>query len=163
MRELYLDFAAYNGWANAQLYAACHQLSPDQYHRDRRAFFSSIHGTLNHLLLTDRAWLGRFVGKPYAFASLRAELYANLDALQQARQLEDQRLTEYVAALKAETIQAELAYVNSSGQRFQQPLWQCLSHLFNHQTHHRGQVHQMLSEAGVPTPVSDLAVFLRSR
>src|SRR6267378_5476637 len=73
--------AGYNHWMNEKLYAVCAQVSDEDRRRDRKAFFRSIHGTLNHLLLTDRGWLGRFNGKPWTFRSLDQELYADFHEL----------------------------------------------------------------------------------
>ncbi|MBD2103348.1 DinB family protein [Leptolyngbya sp. FACHB-261] len=108
MQELYRSLAAYNRWSNEQVCAACGQLDETEYYRDRRAFFGSLHGTLNHLLLTDRVWLGRFVGTPYSFTSLREELYPTLATLQEAREFEDARIVAYIESLSSEAIGAEL-------------------------------------------------------
>src|SRR5437879_7963416 len=84
--------AGYNRWMNEKLYAVCAQLSDEDRRRDRKAFFRSIHGTLNHLLLTDRGWLGRFNGKPWTFRSLDQELYADFDELRRERSKTDREI-----------------------------------------------------------------------
>jgi uncharacterized damage-inducible protein DinB len=163
VKELYINFARYNQWANERIYTVCQQLDSDSYYQDRRAFFGSIHGTLNHILLADRVWMSRFTGEAYEVTSLRDELYPTFELLKSARQSEDTRILAYVTDLTSEALALELSYSNSTGQQYNQPLWQCLVHLFNHQTHHRGQVHQMLGEADMKTPVLDLVVMLRDR
>ena len=159
--DLYRTLATYNQWANTLTYTACAQLTPADYHRDRRAFFTSIHGTLNHLLLTDHIWLGRFQNAPYPFHTLADELYSTFAGLQRARQDQDAAISAYTDSLTQETILSPLTYRNSSDREFTQPLWQCLTHWFNYQTHHRGQVHQMLVEYGMATPVLDMVAMLR--
>jgi uncharacterized damage-inducible protein DinB len=160
-KTLYTTLARYNQWANQRVYQACNQLDAAGYHQNRAAFFRSIHGTLNHILLADRVWMGRFTDNPYVINALDDELYANLDLLQNARQIEDHRIMDWVDQLSPEAIASDLAYTNVAGQAQQQPLWQCLSHFFNHQTHHRGQVHQMLGEANLTPPSLDLVLMLR--
>jgi uncharacterized damage-inducible protein DinB len=159
--EQFRLFAGYNAWANARLYDACSRLPREEYHRDRRAFFRSLHGTLNHLLLTDRIWLGRIEGRPVRFGGLDDELYADLHSLREARRREDARIVDLVGALGEEALADEVTYTNTSGNSFATPLWQVLAHLFNHQTHHRGQAHDMLSQTEVPPPPLDLIFFIR--
>lgn len=149
--------ARYNTWMNERLYAACSQLSEEQRKRDVGAFFKSIHGTLNHILLADRIWMGRFQGAAYPFNSLRDELYADFDELRGARISEDARICRWVEALTTADLGRELAYVsavNPKPRRY--PLWFAVSHFFNHQTHHRGQVTALLSQFGVDPGVTDL-------
>jgi len=163
IKELYANLAVYNQWANERIYHACEQLDPASYRQNRRAFFGSIHGTLDHILLVDRIWLGRITGTAYKYTSLRDELYLTFSLLRSARQTEDMRISTYVKDLQPKAILEEVSYTNSAGQQYRQPLWQCLTHLFNHQSHHRGQLHQMLGEANVETPVLDIAVMWRDR
>jgi len=162
IKEIYVNLADYNQWANERIYNACEQLESASYHQNRRAFFDSIHGTLNHLLLADRIWMGRITGVAYEFISLGDELYPTFSLLSSARQTEDVQIIAYIQDLQPEAIIAELSYSKSAGQQYCQPLWQCLTHLFNHQTHHRGQVHQMLGEANIVTPVLDMVAMLRN-
>ncbi len=162
MGDLFLQLAHYNHWANQRLYHSCEGLDPQAYYLDRQAFFTSIHGSLNHILLADRIWLGRFMGKPYGFNRLNDILYRDLPSLKQARIEQDQQIITYVAGLTADQMEGSITYTNSQGDPFIQPLWSCLSHFFNHQTHHRGQVHQMISEAGIDPPILDLIAMSRS-
>lgn len=149
--------ASYNAWMNERIYGACSQLSDEERKRDLRAFFKSIHGTLNHILLSDRIWMGRFLRDEYVFGTLQDELYADFDELRSARQKEDQRILDWVRALADHELDEELAYVskvNPKPRRY--PLWFALSHFFNHQTHHRGQVTTLLSQLGVDPGLTDL-------
>lgn len=145
--------AAYNRAINERLYAACEKLPDDERRRDRRAFFRSIHGTLNHLLLTDRLWFGGFTGQPVRFSSLDEELCRNFDELCRERSITDANICEWAKTLTA----AELAAPLKSGSKeMSHPLWVFVAHFFNHQAHHRGQVSALLSQAGVDYGVTDL-------
>ena len=104
--------AGYNRWMNERLYGMCEGLSEEERKRDRRAFFRSIHGTLNHLLLTDRGWMARFKGKPWPFASLDEELYANFAELRRERGRTDQEIEEFLAGIAPECLDAPFRYDN---------------------------------------------------
>jgi len=154
------DFAYYNAWANKRLYEACGKLPEAEYMKPRQSFFGSIHATLNHLLVGDRIWLGRIEHRPVNLA-LNQILYGDFTALAVARVAEDERLIRIVQAIDPAGLGRPLDYMNSRGERFQTPLRQVFGHLFNHQAHHRGQVHDMLSQTPVPPPPLDLIIFLR--
>ncbi|HYM31026.1 MAG TPA: DinB family protein, partial [Candidatus Cybelea sp.] len=148
--------------ANVRLYKACFALSEVEYMKPRPAFFKSIHGTLNHLLLTDRLWLGRFEHKAYPVTSLSQQLYADRVGLEVARRAEDARIVSFVDGLSDSDLAGTLNYANTSGKAFSDPLAQLLAHLFNHQTHHRAQVHDQLSQTTVPPPELDYLLFNRA-
>jgi len=148
--------AAYNRGANRRLYDACSGLGDADRRRDRGAFFGGIHGTLNHILLGDRIWLARFDGGTVPSTGLDAILYDDFADLRAAREAEDARILAFVARLGPADLARTVAYVNNEGRRFDDPVDMLLLHLFNHQTHHRGQVHGMLCQAGVGPPVLDL-------
>lgn len=161
MQDRYFaTFARYNAWANKRLYDACAKLSEPDYMQPRPSFFGSIHATLNHLMVGDRIWLGRIEGRPEKLA-LNQILYADFTALSVARGAEDDRLVRVVDRIDAERLDQPLDYLNTRGERFRTPLRIVLGHLFNHQTHHRGQVHDMLSQTNVPPPELDLIYFTR--
>jgi len=153
--------AAYNRWMNEKLYALCATLSEEERRRDRNAFFRSIHGTLNHLLLTDRGWLGRFRGEPWTFRSLDQELYADFDELRRERAQTDAEIESFVASLTAERLAEDFRYTNYAGTTFTHPLGPAVVHLFNHQTHHRGQLTTLLVQADVDPGVTDLIALYR--
>jgi uncharacterized damage-inducible protein DinB len=157
----FLTLAYYNAWANRRLYDACAQLPEAEYLKARPAFFGSIHGALNHLLVGDRVWLARIEHKPPPKVTLDQILYGDLVALRVARQAEDEHLANVVANISGRSLDQPLAYANMAGKRHQTPLRLVLGHLFNHQTHHRGQVHGLLSQTSVAPPSLDLIYYLR--
>jgi uncharacterized damage-inducible protein DinB len=157
----FLTFAHYNAWANRLLYDSCAHLSEAEYLKPRPAFFGSIHGTLNHLLVGDRIWLARIERKPRPKVTLDQILYGDLVALRVARQAEDEHLANVIAGISKRALDQKIAYVNMAGKRQQTPLRLVLGHLFNHQTHHRAQVHGLLSQTKVVPPVLDLTQYLR--
>ena len=157
----FLTLARYNAWANRRLYDACAALSEAEYMKPRPAFFGSIHGTLNHLLVGDRIWIARIQHKPNPKITLDQVLYGDFIALRVARQAEDDHLINLVGGIAERSLDQPLAYANTKGQRQQTPLRLVLAHLFNHQTHHRGQAHGLLSQTGVAPPSLDLIYYLR--
>ncbi|MGR9099986.1 MAG: DinB family protein [Gammaproteobacteria bacterium] len=149
--------ASYNRWMNRKLYRACASLSDEARKHDAGAFFKSIHGTLNHLLLADRLWMGRFTGSPVIFRSLDEELYPDFAELSEAREREDHRIIDWAASLQEGDLDRELTFtgmVDPKPKKY--PLWFAVTHFFNHQTHHRGQTTTLLSQAGVDCGVTDL-------
>lgn len=149
--------AGYNRWMNLRLYGVCAELPDAERKQDRGAFFRSIHGTLNHLLLADRVWLGRFQQRPFAVRALNQELYADFDQLRAERELTDAEIEAWVAGLSEEQLASELHYTslsNPAPRRY--CLWVAVQHFFNHQTHHRGQLTTLLSQAGKDIGVTDL-------
>jgi uncharacterized damage-inducible protein DinB len=162
MHEYFKTFARYNTWANERLYAACLLLTPEDYFLDRKAFFTSIHGTLNHLLVADKIWLGRWQVVDSGMTSLNQILYEDFNSLFHARKIEDQKLIDFVDSLDPKQLEGSLTYTNMAGQSLTRPWTYMLGHLFNHQTHHRGQVHNMLSQAGQEPPVLDFHYFVQT-
>ena len=170
----YRALARYNRWMNDRLYALCEEIPDAERKRDRGAFFRSIHGTLNHLLLADRAWLARFTGDPAKWQSrdaaggvievrsLDQELYADFAELRRQRAVTDAVILAWADGLTSEALAAPLVYRTTKGDRCEHPLWQAALHLFNHQTHHRGQATTLLSQIGKDPGVTDLVAFLRA-
>jgi uncharacterized damage-inducible protein DinB len=164
MKSRYEMFAAYNTWCNERLYDAAATVSDADYRKDRGAFFKSLHGTLNHLLVGDRIWMQRFTGEGDMPPSLDAILYDNFAALRVARRAEDERISHYAASLSDIQLAGTLrfrTFVNP--QTVEQQLEPALDHFFNHQTHHRGQAHALLSSivGNDKTPSFDLIIFQR--
>jgi uncharacterized damage-inducible protein DinB len=130
----YRMFGHYNAWANRRLYDAAARLSPEQYHADRGAFFKSVHGTLNHLLVTDRIWMHRFTGEGDAPSRLDAILFETLDGLRAAREDQDRRIVDFVDRLDDARIAGTIRYRRvSSPEAFEQQVAPALAHWFNHQ------------------------------
>lgn len=155
------SFARYNAWANEHLYAACGQLSEAEYLKSRPSYFGSIHMTLNHILVGDRVWLSRFTATMAGITSLDQELYADFSGLHVARQAEDALIINYVDALDEPALIGWLEYTNVAGQDQADEISVLLAHFFNHQTHHRGQVHGLLSQTDITPPSIDLIYYLR--
>jgi uncharacterized damage-inducible protein DinB len=163
--------ARYNRWMNDKLYAVAEQLGDAERKADRGAFFGSIHRTLNHLLLADRVWLGRFTGAaleegemgPGGIRSLDEELYADFAELRRERATTDDAIDAidaFVATLTPAKLAGNLRYLRR-GAVNEFPLWHAVAHFFNHQTHHRGQVTTLLMQAGRDPGVTDLVAMLR--
>jgi uncharacterized damage-inducible protein DinB len=148
--------ARYNRMANERLYAACAGLNDSEYRKRRAGSFGSIHGLLNHILLGDRRWLGLFENGQRATPPLDQILYDDFDALRSARAGEDGRIESFFSDLDAAFWGRSFQYTNNQGKDYVETAHVACSHLFNHQTHHRGQVHVMLSQAEAAPPALDL-------
>jgi uncharacterized damage-inducible protein DinB len=164
VKDHFALMANYNAWANTRLYRMASQLSDEQYRRDVSAYFKSLHGTLNHLLAADRIWLRRLTGTGVAPTRLDAILNEDLAGLTEARRAEDERLIRFVESLTDEQFEATIEYRMFNGSQQQQKLREVLAHLFNHQTHHRGQAHAILTALGMKEPESlDVLWMMRER
>lgn len=164
MKSRYRMFAGYNAWCNEQLYDAAATVSDADYRADRGAFFKSLHGTLNHLLVGDRVWMRRFTGVGAQPPSLDAILHDDFAALRAARRTQDTLISRYIDGLSAEALAGTLRYRTVTyPQTIEQALAPALDHFFNHQTHHRGQAHALLSAivGNDKTPSFDLIVYQR--
>jgi len=162
MKRHFATMAKYNRWANARLYDAAARLPDEAYRRDVGVFFKSLHGTLNHLLVTDRIWMHRLDGQGAAPDRLNATLFDQLDALREAREAEDARIRRFVESVSDADLEAVRHFKTTKGVPQQGVLRELLAHLFNHQTHHRGQAHTALSLlTGAEPPPLDLLLMLR--
>jgi uncharacterized damage-inducible protein DinB len=164
MKDHFVMFAAYNRWANERLYEAASKLPDADYRADRGAFFGSLHATMNHLVVTDRIWMRRFTGAGPEHTRLNEIAYDDLAELTAARIAEDERIIAYVESLTEADIAATFSYRRvSDNTEITQPLGPALAHFFNHQTHHRGQAHALLTILGGHdfAPSFDLIQFQR--
>ncbi|WP_321341036.1 DinB family protein [Breoghania sp.] len=160
MKAIFAMLAGYNQWANTRLYKAAAALTRDQYREDRGAFFGSLHGTLNHLLVADRVWMRRFTGSGPQPSALNEILHEELADLEAARMAEDERIIGYIRDLSEEARSGWLRYRRmTTPEEVSQPLSPLLSHFFNHQTHHRGQAHCLLTGLTGDAPSLDLLVY----
>lgn len=148
--------AEYNTLANQKLYAACAKLTDAERKQTRPAFFKSIHGTLNHILVGDRIWCDRFEGKTVTSTGLNTVLYEDFEHLWQARVTADRRISIFMATLTDDFFGKVVHYRNHQGNSHHDPVTLLLAHLFNHQTHHRGQVHDLLSQTPISPPSLDM-------
>ncbi len=156
-------FSGYNAWANLCVFEACAALSEADYKADRGGFFGSIHGALSHLLVADRFWLARLKAEPMPDYRLDSQPFESFSELSIAKTADDAALRAYVQELSNERIAAEFRWTRKAdGVEVVGPLWSTLAHIFNHQTHHRGQVHDLLGQAGVSPPSLDLPVFQKA-
>ncbi len=164
MLARYQMFASYNAWCNARLYTATAGLTDVDYRADRGAFFKSLHGTLNHLLVGDRIWMRRFTGQGEVPARLDAILYEDFADLRVARAAEDALIIGYIAGLTESDLGRPFRYRTFvRPTTIEQALSPALDHFFNHQTHHRGQAHALLSAVigNDATPSFDLIIYQR--
>ncbi|QRM54896.1 DinB family protein [Sinorhizobium sp. BG8] len=156
-------FAAYNAWANRNLYEAVSKVTDEEFRRDTGAFFKSLQGTLNHILVADRIWLKRLTGQGEAPPSLDTVLFDDFAGLHAARVAEDARIIDWLTSLSEEDLKRDMTYSPvSSPIAFTHAVEPTLVHVFNHQTHHRGQAHSGLTALGKPSISLDLIYFLRS-
>ncbi len=162
LKEHFTRAADYNAWANARLYEAAFALNDADYRRDAGAFFRSLHGTLNHILVADRIWMKRLTGTGDSPNRLDAILYDDLATLADARAAEDERIQAYIAGLAPERFAGDVTYATTSGAGHTQELCSVLAHFFNHHAHHRGQAHAILSiVTGAEPPPLDILYWQR--
>lgn len=160
MRDHFMMMAGYNAWCNERIYEAVSRLSDADYRADLGAFFKSVHGTLNHMLVADRVWLSRFTGEGPRPTALDEILYDAFADLRNARRAEDARIEAYTATLDDEALAATLHYrALSQPVEVTFPLRLALHHLFNHQTYHRGQVTALLTRLTGASPPIDLVYY----
>ena len=154
--------ARYNRWQNENLYGVADRLSAEERGSERGAFFGSIHKTLSHLLWGDRVWMSRFtaVPKPQAGIPESVSLYPDWDNLKSERATFDQTIIDWANTIEQSWLDAEQTYYSAATKReWTRPRWMLVTHMFNHQTHHRGQVHCMLTQAGGRPSDTDLTVM----
>lgn len=148
--------AQYNRLANERLYEKCAELDDAEYRKPRQGSFGSIHALLNHVMLADRVWMGRFEGTGRTTPSLDTILAEEFSALREARVVQDARIESFFGAVQPDFFDRLLLYTNSRGVECRTEPALAVTQLFNHQTHHRGQVHVMLSQTPVAPPALDV-------
>ena len=171
--ENYQFLARYNRWMNQRLYAACEALTDAERKQDRGAFFKSIHHTLTHVVLADKMWLARFAVQDAGFTALSPELlvmpvgadhtsdaYPDWAELKQTRDALDAAIEQWISCMSPDFLISTMRYANTKGVERAHPAWQAMTHFFNHQTHHRGQVTTLLMQAGVDVGVTDVVAIL---
>jgi uncharacterized damage-inducible protein DinB len=152
--------ADYNRWQNENVYGAAGRLSDAQRKEPRGAFFGSIHGTLNHLLFGDQIWMSRFAGTPKPKAASIPEspgMYESWEDLERERKAFDRVIVDWAGRLEPAWLEGDLTWFSGVLKReVGRPKWLLVTHFFNHQTHHRGQVHCLLTQCGIDPGVTDL-------
>jgi len=165
--EVCRAYARYNRWMNAKIYTSAALLSDEERKRDRGAFFGSIHNVLNHLLVADRIWIGRLTGRvpepgfmgPDGIKSLDQELASDFEELRLQRDKSDAAIDAWALTVTSEALAGPLRMFRR-GQWSELPLWWAVTQLFNHQTHHRGQITTLLFQAGHDPGATDLFAML---
>lgn len=161
--EYIRTMAAYNAEMNRRIYDAAGRLSDEERRRDAGAFWKSIHGTLCHLLWADMLWLSRFgVGNaPEVPIAESGKLVADFGDLRQRRVAQDESIVEWGERVTADDLLGDLSWFSGAvGRQMTKPKMLCVVQIFNHQTHHRGQVHALLTRAGEQTGDTDLPFIL---
>ncbi|HSS70217.1 MAG TPA: DinB family protein [Casimicrobiaceae bacterium] len=156
-REYCRMMARYNRWMNERLYALCSGLPDAERKRDRGAFFGSIHGTLNHLLWGDRMWMGRFMGPPCTHPAFGADMFVDFEELAREREATDRLMLDWTADLDGDWLASTLTYTSRVDGRTRSLAAEVAAiHMFNHGTHHRGQLTTLMKQAGVDPGATDL-------
>lgn len=163
--------AAYNRWMNEKLYEAAGRIGPEALHRDMKAFFGSIHGTLNHLAVADTLWLKRLAAHPARFASLAFlnevaapptldhRLFDDFEALAAYRLRLDQALIGFCGEVTEAQLDGPFHYTSTKGIKGGKALFDVLLHLFNHQAHHRGQATTLFHQLGTDVGPTDFILL----
>ncbi|MEZ5785069.1 MAG: DinB family protein [Xanthobacteraceae bacterium] len=151
--------AGYNRWQNENLYGVADGLPDDARRRGRGAFFRSIHETFSHLLWADRLWMSRFTSTGRVPGGIKESvaLYPDWDSLKREREQTDADIIAWAGHVDDSWLRGDLTWYSAAAQReMSKPCWSTVVHFFNHQTHHRGQVHAMLTQAGGKPGDTDL-------
>ncbi|NJM61642.1 MAG: damage-inducible protein DinB [Oscillatoriales cyanobacterium RU_3_3] len=153
----YQLMAEYNGWMNQKIYAVCLEMSDAQRKQNLDAFFKSIHGTLNHLLYGDRVWMGRFTDRPFSASAIGQELYADFHELKAERERTDREIINWTQQLDPQWLNEPFEYTSNVDNNSRVlPAWVLVTHMFNHQTHHRGQVTTLIKQLGFEPGITDI-------
>jgi uncharacterized damage-inducible protein DinB len=149
--------AQYNHWMNERLYAVVSEFGEEERTLNRGAFFGSMHRTLNHILWGDRIWLARFTDRPYSVAAFGADMYADFAELTRERAATDTAILDWTGLVTPAWLAGTLEYRSASdGRNRHLAKWVAATHLFQHATHHRGQLATLIKQAGGDTGITDL-------
>ena len=156
----YKLMARYNQWMNGKLYAVCAEIPDAERRADRGAFFKSVHGTLNHLFFGDHAWLNRLDGRSYPLKPIGQDIYESFEEMQAARPALDADIIAWADGLSEAWLDQETTWDSAAyGRTFTHRNWTLVAHLFNHQTHHRGQLTTLLTQMGKDVGPTDVPVM----
>ena len=157
------QMSAYSSWMNGRIYGACDQLCDEDRKKNCGAFFKSIHATLNHLFWADQMWMHRLAGTPAPVSegvSGSVDQYESYEDLKREHAQFDQVIEDWAVAIDSASLEGDLTwYSGVMGREITKPRWLLITHMFNHQTHHRGQVHCMLTGFGIKTADTDLPLM----
>lgn len=153
----YQLMAQYNQWMNRKIYKVCENIPDEERKKDLGAFFKSIHGTLNHILYGDIAWLERLRDNSYTKRSVPVDLYSDFHLLRNEREKKDIEIIEWAENLDSVTLNNYYSYTSNVDNKTRTlPVWILATHMFNHQTHHRGQVTTLIKQLGYEPGVTDI-------
>ena len=153
----YCLMAEYNRWMNQKLYSVCADIPDEKRKADLGAFFRSIHGTLNHILWADKIWLRRFTGEPFLVGKMGEDIYEDFEALRIDREELDKFIYDWTRNLRQEWLTGPYEFTSvQDGKTRRGPAWVFVTQLFNHQTHHRGQVTTLIKQLGYEPGVTDI-------
>jgi uncharacterized damage-inducible protein DinB len=156
MREIFESYGRYNAWMNERVYAGCAKLPDSRRKQDMGAFFKSIHGTLSHILIGDQMWMARFTCKPLPALTLDAIVHEDFDELWAVRRVFDEEIKSFVATLQEDWLAQPFTFTSIAyGRTFTYPTWFLVMQMFNHQTHHRGQVTTLMKQCGIDPGPTD--------
>lgn len=154
--------AEYNHWMNERLYQCCQSIEDADRKKDRGAFFGSIHSTLNHIVYGDLAFMSRFTRTPKEVPELGTDLYSSFEDLQHARQELDARILDWAGKLTPDWLEQSLTYTSKVDNRERTaPHWVLVTHMFSHETHHRGQITTLLNQMGLDMGSTDIPFMPR--
>jgi uncharacterized damage-inducible protein DinB len=157
-------FARYNRWQNTSLITAADQLTPAQRQQNTGAFFGSFLGTLSHILWGDAAWMNRLTQTAFTPTPIdeSGQLWTDWETYKQARYAMDERIIQWADQVSDDFFKNDLTYINAKGIQMTKPLDLVVMHIFNHQTHHRGQAHCLLTQFGAQTTATDILIYQES-
>jgi len=158
----YQQLALYNRWMNTKIYNATLKLSDEELKKDRSAFFRSIHSTMNHIFWADIGWISRFQGKTYPVerGGMGEDIIEDYKTLSIQHMKMADHIVNWTQTLEEEALIADYSWTPAwGGEPITKPFCVLVTHLFNHQTHHRGQVTQMLHPMGIDIGNTDLPLM----
>ena len=161
MKNHLMTLARYHYWSFEILFAALQAVSETHYKQPCGLHFVSIHGTLNHLLVADLIWYSRLNAQPHELDALDSELHSNRTALKQALLNQSKRWQVWLESRSESQLAATFSYRNMSGTHLSDNIALAVAHVFNHGSHHRGQISAAMTACEYPAPVMDLIYFMR--
>jgi uncharacterized damage-inducible protein DinB len=163
MKELFIQYAAFNVWANNVLFATIETLSGEQQNADMKSSFPSLYKTVLHMLDAESIWWQR-LRLQEKIVRPSDEFTGSFSELSKVLQQQNQQWLKWLQGVNEHGLQHEFIYYNSKKERFKQPVYQMLLHLFNHGTYHRGQLVTMMRQSGVEKiPPTDFIVWSRKK
>ncbi len=156
-RNYYELMAEYNKWMDTKIHSVCLEIPDELRKKDLGSFFKSIHSTLNHIYYGDLAWMERLRDNKFTPRQIDEDLFENFADLQTAQEKMDSEILLWAQSLTPEILNQSFDYVsNVEIYSRKLPIWVLATHMFNHQTHHRGQVTTLIKQLGYEPGITDL-------